>query len=337
MINLRNVVETTLVPHTAFEEATRRIEQCFDYAKTASEPICIAIVGESRTGKSRALEECFSRHPAVRSSEGLDTPILRVTTPPRPSVLNLAETMLRAMKDPRPDAGKESSKTARLIALMENTGTNMVMIDEFQHFYDKGLHSVMHYVADWLKTVVDERKCALVVAGLPTCLAVLQQNEQLAGRFLSPIMLPRFDWHNEGHREEFVAILAAFQESLSGHFDLPVLDGPEMAFRCYCGTGGLIGYLTKFLRQTVLNALDVNTRVIGLADLLRAHQQAIWSEKGPTTMPSPFSRGFSTEPTDDVIARIQRIGTPTDEIPLPNRRGRIRPPRQSVQAVLSAR
>ena len=71
MMNLRTIVESTLVPHTAFEEATQRLEQCFSYADGASEPICIAVVGESRTGKSRALEECLSRHPRVRNQDGL--------------------------------------------------------------------------------------------------------------------------------------------------------------------------------------------------------------------------------------------------------------------------
>ncbi len=177
MDKLRSIVDNTLVPHTAFEQASSRIEQCFAYADGASEPICIAVVGESRTGKSRVLEECFATHPQARDSEGLNIPILRVKTPSKPTVKGLAELMLRAMNDPRFDAGTENAKTIRLQTLMKNAGTRMVMIDEFQHFYDKGLHKVMHHVADWLKILVDDCKVALVVAGLPSCRAVLDQNE----------------------------------------------------------------------------------------------------------------------------------------------------------------
>jgi len=78
------------------------------------------------------------------------------------------------------------------------------MIDEFQHFQDKGSRRIMHHVADWLKILVDDSKVALVVAGLSSCGAVISQNEQLAGRFLSPILMPRFDWKIDNHREEFV-------------------------------------------------------------------------------------------------------------------------------------
>lgn len=320
MNELRSIIDSTLIPHTAFQEATRRLEQCFSYSDGSSEPICIAVLGESRTGKSRALEECWIRHQKVRYSEGMSVPILRVKTPSKPTVKGLVELMLRAMDDPRYTSGTEQSKTVRLQTLMKNSGTRFVMIDEFQHFYDKGSHKVMHYVADWLKNLVDDTKVALGVAGLPMCRAVLDQNEQLAGRFLSPIVMPRFDWKIDEHREEFVAILDAFYESLSVHFKLPEIGNKDLAFRCYCATGGLIGYLAKFLRQAVWNALDGNTRKVTFEDLARAHEQAVWSQEGLTDIRSPFDRRFSAVPTESLLARIHTIGVPLEEQP----RSRIR-------------
>jgi len=309
MSKLSDVVDNTLVPHSAFETARKRLEQCFRNADSAMEPVCIAVVGESRTGKSRVLEECFTKHPQRRESEGLVIPILRVKTPSKPTVKSLAELMLRGMSDPKFDKGTENAKTARLQTLMQNTGTRMVMIDEFQHFYDKGSHKVMHHVADWLKILVDDSKVALVVAGLPSCSAVLDQNEQLSGRFSAPIRMPRFDWKIGDHREEFIGILGAFQETLGAHFDLPALDSEEMAFRCYCGTGGLIGYLTKFLRQAVWNAIDATRKEISLDDLNAAHEEAVWMRDGLREISNPFSHRFPASPSDDLLARVIRIGT----------------------------
>ena len=335
MIDPRAIVETTLVPHVAFEVASQRLDQCFSYAIGASEPICIALVGESRTGKTRVLEECCARHPTVRTSEGLTIPILRVKTPSKPTVKGLAELMLRSLNDPLFDKGTENVKTIRLLRLLKECGTFMVMIDEFQHFYDKGSHKVMHHVADWLKILVDDSKVALVVAGLPSCQAVLEQNEQLSGRFLSPVVMPRFDWKLENDRDEFTEILGAFHESLSAQFDLPELDSPEMAFRCYCATGGLMGYLSKFLRQLVWNALDSNLTTIELGDLAKAHDAAVWSKDGPLDIPSPFTREFAAKPTDDLITRIKTMGTPI-EPPPPPRRTRMSTKMLSVNSVLSA-
>lgn len=336
MLGLKNLVENTLVPHSAFEKASSRLEQCFHYADGASEPICVAVVGESRTGKSRALEECVANHPQVRQPEGLYVPILYVKTPSKPTVKGLAELMLRAMNDPKFDTGTENAKTIRLRTLMRNTGTCMVMIDEFQHFYDKGSHKVMHHVADWLKILADDSKVALVVAGLHSCQAVLDQNEQLSGRFLAPILMPRFDWNNSIHREEFCGILGAFQESLGEHFELPGLDSLDMAFRCYCGTGGLIGYLTKFLRQAVWNAIDNKRRSITLEDLALAHDEAVWSKEGFANVASPFNRNFDPQPSEELLKKVHHIGTPAIETFIPkNRTGRSRQS-DSVLQVLTA-
>ena len=325
--SVRSLVESTLVPHTAFQQAVLRVEQCFNYASNATEPICIAVVGESRTGKSRVLEESFANHPLRRTPEGLDVPILRVKTPSKPTVKGLVELMLQSLNDPRSFSGTENSKTIRLRTLMRNVGTRMVMIDEFQHFFDKASRKVMYHVSDWLKILVDDSKVALVVAGLPDCRAVLDQNEQLAGRFLSPIVMPRFDWKVNDHREEFIGILSAFQESICAHFDIVPLDSEEMAFRCYCGTGGLIGYLTKFLRQAVWNAIDGRRTTIALADLAVAHGQVVWSNTGLPESSSPFHRNFDPSPSDALLARIMGIGTVALENLVPDGRGA--PPRKA--------
>jgi len=321
MDTLKNLIDNTLVPHSAFQDASVRLEQCFKNADGSVEPVGLAVIGDSRTGKSRALEECAMRHPQIRQPEGLLVPILRVKTPSKPTVKGLVEGMLRALNDPKFDKGTEQARTGRLETLMRGAGTRMVMIDEFQHFYDKGSHRVMHHVADWLKIIVDDTRVALVVAGLPSCAAVLDQNEQLAGRFLSPIRMPRFDWKVDAHREEFTGILGAFHEALSQSFDLPALEASDMAFRCYCGTGGLIGYLTKFLRQAVWNAIDEHRRCITLEDLARAHDQSVWSRDGLSDVASPFRREFTSIPTEDLLKKISQIGVPVAEtINTPSRR-----------------
>lgn len=336
MSDLIHIVENTLIPHSAFEKATSKLEQCFRYAKGATEPICLAIIGESRTGKSRALEECCAGHPDVRTNDGLEVPVLRVRTPSQPTVKGLAELMLDAIGDPSSGAGTENSKTLRLRTLMRNAKTRMVMVDEFQHFYDKCSHKVIHHVADWLKILVDEAQVAVVVAGLPTCQAVLAQNEQLAGRFITPVRMPRFDWKDEAHREEFVAILSAFQDSLGTYFDMPALDSDEMAFRMYMGTGGLMGYLTKFLRQAVWNAIDDDRKTISLEDLITAHEDSVWSANGLVDVKSPLSRDLVVSPTEDLLARIKQIGVAeqekAEERPL---RTRKRKEQETVREVLS--
>ena len=139
-VNLRNLIDSTLIPHKAFLRAKESIEQCFEYSADATEPSCIAIPGESRTGKSRSLEEVCSDHQAYRTDAGLIVPILRVKAPSKPTVKSLAGLLLKALGDLHYEKGTENARTIRLQTLMRNTHTRMIMIDEFQHFYDKGKH-----------------------------------------------------------------------------------------------------------------------------------------------------------------------------------------------------
>lgn len=329
---LRNIVATTLIPHTAFQTATKRITQCCRYGGDSNEPVGIALIGESRTGKSRLLEECGATFPKVRDEEGINLPILIVSTPSKPTVKGLASEMLKAIGDPMHTSGTEISMTSRLSRLLKEIGTKMLIIDEFQHFYDKGTHQIMHHVADWLKILVDDTKVVLVVAGLPTCRQVIDQNEQLAGRFLAPLVMPRFDWSDTELREEFVAILEAFGESLSMHFDVPDMAAEEMAFRFYCATGGLMGYVTRLLRQMIWNALENNSRLIDLGKIEQAQHDCFWRLKDLPKIEA-FSKSFKPEATDALLNVVAQIGT--RQIPDPKGKGGLRM-KASPSFVLSA-
>ncbi|SDR27817.1 DNA transposition protein, AAA+ family ATPase [Paraburkholderia fungorum] len=333
---LETIVEDTLVPHQAFNSATSRLNQCFTYSTSKREPICLAIVGESRTGKSRLLEEFIDKHPMSRDEDGMNIPILKVTAPSKPTVKSLAEIMLEAMLDELPGTGSEAQKTRRLARLMKECGTLMIVIDEFQHFVDKASDRVIHDAADWLKSLVDGTRCVLVVAGLPSSVGILTQNEQFKGRFYAPVHMPRFDWAIDKHRDEFIAILGAFHESMSRYFNLPQLDNSEMAFRCYCGTGGLIGYLTKFLRQVVWNAIDSNKQAITLADFAIAQEQAIYQEENCTDIVNPFSRSFRPFPNEILLTQAHSIGKAVELPPKPRQRGPRSSKRMSSRDALSA-
>jgi hypothetical protein len=197
-------------------------------------------------------------------------------------------------------------------------------------------HKVVHHVADWLKNVVDEAKVALVVSGIPTCQAVIDQNEQLAGRFLASVVMPRLQWTKDEQRAEFIAILAAFHQSMALYFDLPEFENDATAFRFYCGTGGLIGYLVKMLRQAVWNALDVGAQVITIDDLARAHRLAVWKSAGVGGI-EPFDMDTVLAPNAQLLTAVGKIGVAAGD-PEPARRHRpLSPKKWTTNDVLSAR
>lgn len=326
-----------IIPHTAFAEARHRIEQCFAFSAAKAEAEGLAIVGESGTGKTSVLRSFQSNHMPARSRDGMEIPILYASVPPMPTVKSLAGVMLAALNVPDCERGTENEKSRRLRILMKETGTRMVMIDEFQHFYDRGKRQIMLHVADWLKVLIDETRSTLVVAGLPSCRLVINENEQLARRFLSSIQLPRFAWTDPRQRGEFVAILEAYHAHIAKGFNLPVLHSDEIAFRIYLATGGLIGYLSKLLRTTMRNATDRRKTTITLEDLNIAHSQAIWFDATLEKQLRPFAPGFRPTDTMDALNCAARIGTVTYTSQVSTRRPDGRRKAESINTVLVTR
>jgi len=317
--------QSVLVPHSKFAEAIRKMEQNFTYAQQASEPVGMALLGESRTGKSRVLETFLLKHPSQRLDDGMNVPVALVTAPSRPTVKSLAELILEKLGAPDPGHGTENERTRRLKVLMKGAQTRMLMVDEIHHFYDKGTKAIIHHVTDWLKILVDDLRCALVVAGLPSSKVIIDQNEQLAGRFQSPVYLSRFHWTRPDERQEFIGILYEFHEELGGRFQIPELYQEGMAYRFWTATGGLIGYLTKLLRKAVVNAVDARTDQISLEDLSIAYHESMWDEPGGDIGLSPFDRNFKLDLTTDTVQHALRIGTvinPIESTPRTNNRHR---------------
>lgn len=311
-IYIPTAVDKILVPHMCFKNAKLRIETQLLAAQNYLEPTCIAVVGESRTGKSRLLESITKENPRQRTTEGLVIPVLSIKTPAKPSVKGLVEILLREIGDPLwHKRGSENEKTEQLYKLLKETKTHTLIIDEFQHFYDKVSHKVQHYLSDWLKIFVDRSGLMLIVAGLPDCMAVINQNQQLRGRFLAPICMPRFDWDNEDSQDEFIACLESFQKGLC-RYDLPDLTSYEMAFRFYCATGGLIGYLAKILHQACLNAQVANKLSITLEDLAKAYEESVWVDELAPII-NPFWPEFETEPSAYYLEAAQQIGIASPE------------------------
>jgi hypothetical protein len=146
-------------------------------------------------------------------------------------------------------------------------------------------------------------------------MAVINQNEQLRGRFIAPIYIPRFTWDSEENREEFMACLEAFQKALD-RFDFPELGSDEMAFRFYCATGGLIGYVAKILHEACLNAQlsfkQGEKLTISLSDLAEAYNQALWKDCEVSKI-NPFDTEFDATPSDYLIKLAKQIGVASPE------------------------
>jgi hypothetical protein len=311
--NIRNCIDNLLIPSFNFQMASKRLEQHFNNSVTAVEPLGIAVVGESRSGKSRVIDNLMLNHSQERTEQGLRVPILKVTTPAKPTVKGFVDEMLYAIGD-RVKTGRETeiTKTERLKLLLKQAGTTLLVIEEFQHFYDRGSHKVQHHLSDFLKNLLEETKIFLVVVGLPTSINVINQNEQLSGRMLGPIKMQRYNWSNKDSQHEFVRILKGFESGLVD-FKLPAIGNENIAFRFFCASGGLIGYVVKILKQAVWDAIEGDRTEITMRHLEEAFSKAIWLENVSVAY-NPFASSFDPTPTKALMDQVARVGLSASDL-----------------------
>lgn len=281
--------ERLLVKYPLFKTAIARIQACFDSYDATAEPDCCPIVGESGSGKTTIVSYFSGLHPRVDHKWGVEVPVLVAKVPARPTVKSLAETLLYQLGDPLWSRGNTVKKSIRLRELLKRCHVRLLALDEFQHFVDVRQANIPNDVADWLKEQIEEAKLAIVVAGLPRCLEVLRQNEQLRRRFSATLRVGAFRWDVKEDRTTYRAFLRAVKEQLP-EYDMPDLSDVDTAFRIHYASYGLIGYTMKIIRGAARIARSHPRRQITLRTLSQSFSEHVWSER--LDDPNPFTDNF---------------------------------------------
>jgi hypothetical protein len=166
------------------------------------------------------LDHIQALAPTYETDDGIYMPIVYVSVPSEPTIKNLAQEMLGVL-DPHDRLTKytEAQITMRIVTLLDECECDVIIFDEFQHFFDRTTEKVWHKAADWLKRLIDVKKKKnrtkrlLVVAGIDYGLNVIRSNQQLQRRFKGILKLPCFSWRSATQRVEFIACLQAFAQA----------------------------------------------------------------------------------------------------------------------------
>lgn len=286
-------IKQLVILHPQFQKAYEIIINAFEMNCNVGIPQHLICIGESGTGKSTLKEQIAKSLPPTEQEDRLIVPVVMVDTPAKPTVKNLAETVLIKLGDFAFHKGSTTDKTNRIHNYFRRLGVKLIIIDELQHFIDHGKVTDTLQLSDWLKGIIDNTKVSTVLMGLNRCEHLIQVNEQLRRRFsqrinLRPFVLPE-------DQQSFVGVLVKLQEKL--HMLKPIdLSNSELIKRIYFATNGIIDYMVKLLLGAFEIALDKNLLAVTQYCLEQAFTERIWIQ-GKEQL-NPFNHQFKWQRLD---------------------------------------
>ena len=267
----------TLLLHTRYKDTLTQIAELHHYSKANNVGGGFLIFGPSGVGKSTILEQYLEHFPRMHAQHKTTIPVLHVVTPASPTVKSMAEAILLALGDRTARRGSAEEKTFRIYQLFKACEVEIILCDEFQHFYYA--HSVIEYrrISDWLKNLISVSGIAVVLCGLPESEMVVYSNEQLARRFSSRKHITTFELNNEMDFIEFRAVMKGFQQALPFAVEEPLYEA-NLARRFLVASNGLLDYVRKILEGAVVLAGRAGLQQLDMSTYAAAFRRNVWPE-----------------------------------------------------------
>lgn len=253
----------------------------------------LLIQGPSGSGKTTLIREFMSTSFPGGFIPGERLTVIRVDMPSSPSKKNLAAAMLAALGDPFASSRTHSAeaKFTRIVTLLKNLSTEIVILDEAQHLVDYKRNSA-YEAADWIKSLMNDVEIAVILVGLKRTQGLLWANEQLRRRFSACVDYDRFDWTLREGQQQFAALVNSIRDALPAQ----VIDfaNDEVLRRFHHASFGLIDYLIKILDRAVWLVQVGRAKGIDLKVLADAFRDEVWSQAPDAR--NPFAKDFDFKP-----------------------------------------
>lgn len=323
----KELIERVHITFPRFSRVLEKISYCHEHSKIAAEPECLLITGVQGAGKTTLCKVYARRHPRMQTREGRIIPVLSTFVPSITTKKSLPTRLLQALGDGAAERGTSVTQTLRIIKLVRDCGVEIIILDEFQHFIDSDSNAVLVNISDWLKDLINETGKPVALVGMPHSQVVLAANPQLERRFSMRESLEPFGWGAPAKEREFKLLLQHLDRSLPLVKRSNFADH-EVAFRIYCATDGLIGYVMKLVRRAAILAVERREERVSVELLAESYEERLASRK-PRRV-NPFRTALeelSAEPLSLAGGGVKTT----------NRRSRAKDERHSANEILKRR
>ena len=245
--------------HPIYKEALETVKTAISQTITTEGPMSAVLTGLTGTGKSTLITTLMrsysGKNEYFKSENALIRPVraYHCVVPADASIKSLATEMLKHL-DAGDTSGSANERTLRVSMLLKTCETKVIFLDEFQHLLTKAARNSKDSVTDWVKTLTEETGVPVIISGMPGCEEIIDQHEQLAGRYPYRAKLANIRFAKDNYLY-FSKVIEALTKACIEHAEInsmPALSQPPLLSAIYIATGGNM----RSIRQLYTSALD---------------------------------------------------------------------------------
>ncbi len=214
--------------------------------KYETPPKCMFVTGEKGVGKTRFFEKYIEKHEKYDvsdiSGEKTIVPVLYCELPKAKHPKPVVSELLSVLGDPLAGLkGDVRQLTERLVFLLRESQTELIIVDEVQHAIETTNKNVIQEIGEWFKILINKSRIPMVFVGVPWSLSVLDVNAQLQRRVRKSRQILNYTLDNF---VEFQMFLQKVEEQLPVTIYRTLWE-IEMAFRLFASSKGNVSDLIE--------------------------------------------------------------------------------------------
>lgn len=272
------------VQHAAFTRALEGIKECIQITQHSRETMNCTLTGGPGFGKTSLCRHLIkAMPPSVRVEddyEFTEKPVIFAECPPNATPIKLAKAILRALGDPNPEKGSEFNLTERIIKLLADCRTGLLLLDEIHNLLNENRTTTsQRATCQWLKGLINRTKTTICLVGVDEFEDVL--DSEISRRFLRRYRLSSLSSslkNNEGELQTYFKLLTKAAKEIFELSAIPNSTNAHFIKQLWIATGGVPSYVSALIKTAVHTLQRYNKNILDVQDLSDAWETGICRE-----------------------------------------------------------
>jgi hypothetical protein len=293
----QSIIKNLFVEHDRFKDAIDAVGR-FHMPVEGGDPdfgVLTTLCGNTRTGKTFALERYAKRFPPSNGSAGIVRRVVYADMPIDCNLRAMAEQIADALNLSYSQRLNTRGLVGAVLRELKDQEVEFLILDEFQEAFDINRKKTLRDARSFLRKILNLRRLNVCVGGLVKTYELLSADNQLKGRGLLPHhLLHAYEWDDPVDQKLFRLLCDSIDDRLPFREESK-LGSIALAQRLYWVTEGIIGLLKDFIFAAACLAMNADADRIEIQFLADA-----WDVRKPIGQTfNPFVHDLKDAPSKE--------------------------------------